>query len=104
MNYHYGILHQPSFTESYVEWWSQRRRPRLLSMPTITFTCLVLRMCANSAQFLPPSLLASLESELGDSAEGFGTRYQTAAQTLSNFIPPGEGGLAQVRQQFLGAT
>ena len=73
-------------------------------MPTIAFTCLVLRMCANSAQFLPPSLLASLESELGDSAEGFGTRYQTAAQTPSNFVPPGEGGLVQVQQLFLGAT
>lgn len=105
VNYHYSILHQPSFMESYVEWWSQRRRPQqLLSMPTIAFTCLVLRMCANSAQFLPPSLLASLESELGDSAEGFGTRYQTAAQTLSNFVPPGEGGLVQVQQLFLGAT
>ena len=27
VNYHYGILHQPSFMEPYVEWWSQRRRP-----------------------------------------------------------------------------
>lgn len=72
-------------------------------MPAIAFTCLVLRMCANSAQFLPPSLLATLESELGDSAEGFGTRYQAAAQTLSNFVPPGEGGLVQVQQLFLGA-
>ena len=91
--------------ESYVEWWSQRHQPQQLpSILNITFNGLVLRMCASSAQFLPPPLRAKLESELGESAESFGTRYQTAAQTLSNFVPPGEGGLVQVQQLFLGAT
>ena len=54
-NHHYGIIHRPSFMESYVEWWSQRHQPQQLpSILNITFTGLVLRMCASSAQFLSP--------------------------------------------------
>lgn len=64
----------------------------------------VLRICANSIQFLPTPLLQKLESELGESADGLSTHYQKSAQILSNYLSPGEGGLKQVQQLFLGAT
>ena len=64
----------------------------------------VLRICANSIQFLPGPLLAKFESDLGESAEGLGTHYQNSAHTLSNYLSPGAGGLMQVQQLFLGAT
>ena len=104
VNYHYGTLHQPSFMSSYVEWWGRRRQfHRSPNMTTIVTTCLVLRICANSAQYLDSELTERFETELSDSTESLSLRYQTAAQTLSDFIPPGEGDLSQVQQLFLSA-
>ena len=105
VNYHYGAMHQPSFMMSYVEWWVQRRTThRSLDMDMIVFTCLVLRICASSAQFLKSDLVERLEAELCESVESLSSRYQTAAQILSDCVPPGEGGLFQVQQLFLSAT
>jgi hypothetical protein len=102
VNYHYGILHQPSFMEAYVNWWSLRREP--LNLRAISFTCLVLRICANSTQFVARSALTQLEAELGDSMDNLSASYQSAAQTLSDFLPPGAGGLVNAQQLFLGST
>jgi hypothetical protein len=104
VNYHYCILHQPSFMPSYRNWWSQRRLSQPPSSTIIVFTCIVLRICANSTQFLPLPLILKLESELGDSVEELSACYQRAAQKLSSFISPGTGGLEQVQQLFLGST
>lgn len=104
VNYHYCIVHQLSFVPAYRDWWLRRRQPHSTSIPIIVFTCLVLRICANSTQFLPATMIAELESELGDSINRVGESYQRAAQKLSAFVTPGAGGITQVQQLFLGAT
>lgn len=106
VNYHFEVIYQPSFMSSYLEWWDQRRdwqSGQPLSISTITFTALVLQICANSAQFLSPSALKQLEEDLGESAEQLGSRCYHSALSLGSFIPPGEGGLVHVQQLFLGA-
>ncbi|RYP07683.1 hypothetical protein DL765_009048 [Monosporascus sp. GIB2] len=105
VNHHYGILHQPSFMPAYVKWWAERRLPQhQFATATITFTILVLRICANASQFVPGQLRTTLEAELGDSVESLSSRYQSSANILSSCNTPGEGGLMQVQQLFLGAT
>ncbi|CAM1503485.1 Fc.00g010760.m01.CDS01 [Cosmosporella sp. VM-42] len=105
VNHHYAVLHQPSFMEAYVAWWSQRRESQMLrKIPVIALTCLVLRICANSTQFLPFPALSRMESDLGESMDTLGADYQSAAQTISDYLPPGAGGLVQCQQLFLAAT
>ncbi|RFU81911.1 fungal specific transcription factor [Trichoderma arundinaceum] len=105
VNYHYGILHQPSFMVVYVDWWSHRRDVQSLrSASTITLTCLILRICANSTQFLSPNVSSQLEIDLGDSVQNLSKAYHDAAQTISGFLSPGAGGLLNAQQLFLAAT
>jgi hypothetical protein len=105
VNYHYGILHQPSFMVDYVDWWSQRRKAQSLrSASAITLTCLILRICANSTQFMSPNTSSQLEVDLGDSVQNLSKAYHDAAQTISSFITPGTGGLLHAQQLFLAAT
>ena len=90
---------------AYVEWWTQRRHFQKSPNTTIlAFACLILRICANSTQYLTEDLEETLESELSDSVDNLSSRYQAAAQRISDIIPPGKGGLLQVQQLFLGAT
>jgi hypothetical protein len=73
-------------------------------MPTMAFTCIALRICANSTLYLTSSALKTLELDLGESAENLSCGYQEAAKLLSDYVSPGEGGLAQVQQLFLSST
>ncbi|EHK21637.1 uncharacterized protein TRIVIDRAFT_152144, partial [Trichoderma virens Gv29-8] len=105
VNYHYGILHQPSFMIVYVDWWSHRREVQSLrNSSTVALTCLILRICANSTQFLSPQNSSQLESDLGDSVRDLSKSYHEAAQTISGFLSPGSGGLVNAQQLFLSAT
>lgn len=105
VNYHYGILHQPSFMAVYVDWWSQRRDAQSLRSPSVmALTCLILRICANSTQFLSPHASSQLELDLGDSIQNLSKTYNDAAQTISGCISPGTGGLLYAQQLFLAAT
>ncbi|KAM0513681.1 hypothetical protein ACHAPE_007507 [Trichoderma viride] len=105
VNYHYGILHQPSFMAVYVDWWSQRRDAHSLRNPlALALTCLILRICANSTQFLSPQASSQLELDLGDSIQNLSKAYHGAAQTISSFLSPGTGGLLNAQQLFLAAT
>ncbi|UKZ51078.1 hypothetical protein TrVGV298_004833 [Trichoderma virens] len=89
VNYHYGILHQPSFMIVYVDWWSHRREVQSLrNSSTVALTCLILRICANSTQFLSPQNSSQLESDLGDSVRDLSKSYHEAAQTISGFLSP----------------
>lgn len=105
VNYHYGILHQPSFMAVYADWWSQRRDAQSLRSPlAMGLTCLILRICANSTQFLSSHTSSQLELDLGDSIQNLSKTYHDAAQTISSFLSPGTGGLLNAQQLFLAAT
>ena len=105
VNYLHFTLYQPHFMKSYVQWWANRSHlQQTLDMPTMAFTCLILRICANSALYLKSSDLRTLELDLGESAENLSCGYQEAAKLLSDYVIPGEGGLAQVQQLFLAST
>ncbi|KAL7805613.1 N-terminal binuclear Zn cluster-containing/DNA binding domain-containing protein [Trichoderma gracile] len=102
VNYHYGILHQPSFMIAYVDWWSHRRKTQ--SESATRLTCLILRICANSAQFLSTQASLQLETDLGDSVQDLSRSYHDAAQTMSAFLSPASGDLVNAQQLFLAAT
>ncbi len=77
--------------ESYVRWWANRSLPhQTIDMPTLAFTCLVLRICANSTLYLPSSALKTLELDLGESAVDLSCSYQEAAKLLSDYVTPGK--------------
>ncbi|CAL5871158.1 uncharacterized protein PFLUO_LOCUS5405 [Penicillium psychrofluorescens] len=100
-NYNYYSLYPPSFSQDYTTWWADRASRKPL---TPAFTCLLLRVCACSAQYLDPEIRQKLESELGEPIQTISENYHHAAKQLSNTIAPGKGGLAQVQQLFLTAA
>jgi hypothetical protein len=87
---------------AYVNWWSHRRETQGES--AMRLTCLILRICANSAQFLSPQTSLQLETDLGDSAQDLSRSYHDAAQTISAFLSPASGDLVYAQQLFLAAT
>ncbi|KAF2457448.1 fungal-specific transcription factor domain-containing protein, partial [Lineolata rhizophorae] len=100
-NYRYYPIYPPTFLEDYTKWWTDRARGSALSLE---FTCLLLRVCANSAQYLTPEVQHKLEFELVTDVQTLTERYNRAAEKLSSSITPGNGGLIQVQQLFLGLT
>jgi hypothetical protein len=83
-----------------MEWWRQRNEGRQLSP---AFTCLLVRACAYSAQFLQRETKALIERELGKNAQVLSEEYHDAADKLSVRFKPGTGGLMQVQQLFISA-
>jgi hypothetical protein len=100
-NYRYYPIYPQTFLEQYSGWWADRLSGKQLSP---AFTCLLLRVCACSAQSLGPDLQKQIEFELTESAEKLTWRFHRAAEKLSSTFAPGEGGLEQVQQLFLTAT
>lgn len=84
-----------------VDWWEARAAGRRLS-PEIT--CLLIRVCSVSAQYLEDSFRQRLEFELGEKAQTLTDRFHIAAQKLSAAIPPATGGMPQVQQLFLESS
>lgn len=82
------------------QWWESRAAGHKLSLE---LTCLLLRVCAVSTQYLRSSLLQRLESELGEKAQTMTDRFHKAAQKLSASIPQGKGSVVNVQQLFLAA-
>lgn len=97
-NFSYYALYPPIFLHDYATWWSDRGSGKPLAPE---FTCLLIRVCACSAQYLNTEIKTKLESELGESVQSLSENYHHAAKQLSNTIPPGKGGLAQIQQLFL---
>jgi hypothetical protein len=100
-NYWYYPIYPPQFLEGYNLWWENKLK-RQKNKPE--FTCLLLRVLANSTQCVAPDLKNKLESELGESLQDLTQKYHDAAERLSNMIPPGVGGVLQVQQLFLTAV
>ncbi|KAJ5729006.1 uncharacterized protein N7483_003514 [Penicillium malachiteum] len=100
-NYNYSCLYPPRFSVAYAAWWADRANGKLI---TPEFTCLLIRVCACSAQYLDTDTERKLESELGYSAQKLSENLHYAGKQLSNTIGPGKGGLSQVQQLFLTAA
>jgi hypothetical protein len=97
-NYHYYCLYPPTFTDSYSSWWAQRARGEAVEP---VFTCLLLRTCACSIQYLSRDICEKLELELGETSQALTESCHLAARRICNTIPPGKGGVMQVQQLFL---
>jgi len=99
-NYYYYIIYPPTFSEQYKAWWIDRAEGKPLN-PELT--CLILRICACAAQYLPPDLRAVIEAEFCLKAQALSHRFHAAAQRLGSTVVPGRGGLTQIQQIFLSA-
>lgn len=98
VNYIYYSVYPPVFLNDYAEWWTHRGATR-----DPIFTCLLLRVCAYSAQYLPEITRTLLETNLGEDVQKLSQRYHDAAEKLSSYIETGSGGLMHVQQLFLAA-
>ena len=101
-NYHYYALYPAEFRAQYNGWWTNRQAREDVS-PALT--SLILRVCSNSAQFLPRNhaVKTRLEVDLNEDTKTFARRLHDAAIKLNKSILPGQGGLLQVQQLFLTA-
>lgn len=100
-NFQYYAIFPEQLRDQSTEWWEIRAAGRRL---TPEFTCLLLRVCSVSAQYLEDSLKSRLEIELGEKAQSMTERFHAAAQKLSSSIPRGAGGVIQVQQLFLESS
>ena len=98
-NFYYYIVYPPQFSQQYHDWWDDRTNNRT---PSKELTCLILRLCACSAQYLPPPLREKI-TETTESPSTLAVRLNNAASRLSSTIPPGQGGLIHVQEIFLNA-
>lgn len=94
-------MYPPHFLEDYADWWTKRRNGEQLCP---VFTCLLIRTCAYSTQYLDDTTRARIESELGDPVEQITHHFHDAAEKLSKCFGPGKGGLMHVQQLFLSAS
>ncbi|KAF2642460.1 hypothetical protein P280DRAFT_447861 [Massarina eburnea CBS 473.64] len=98
VNYRYNSIYGPTFTEKYVQWWSDRANGNCLSSE---FTCLLLRILSYSVQYLTPSLRKMVEFELACNSQVLTERFSTAAEQLSKSFPPSNTSIERVQEQFL---
>ncbi|ROW03045.1 hypothetical protein VMCG_05703 [Cytospora schulzeri] len=99
-NFQYYPIFPEQLRGQSATWWEARAGGQSLS-PELT--CLLLRVCAVSTQYLEDSLLQRLEFELGEKAQAMTERFHAAATKLSASIPRGKGGVVQVQQLFMVA-
>lgn len=95
VNFHYYIIHPPSFLEQYRQWWTYRSEGNPLS---IQWTCLLLMVCACASQYTDANLKRKLEVGLGSTIQRLTEQYHEAARELSNTIPVGYNHLTNVQQ------
>ncbi|RFU27472.1 hypothetical protein B7463_g8881, partial [Scytalidium lignicola] len=100
VNYFYYTVYPPQFLKDYTEWWSQRAEGASLSP---VFTCLLIRVCSYSIQYVNSSMHQRFETELSESVQVLTERYHKSAEKLSRCFAPGKGGLMHVQQLFLTA-
>jgi hypothetical protein len=98
VNYRYNSIYAPTFTERYVQWWSDRSTGRKLSPE---FTCLLLRVCAHSSQYLSTPLRKMVEFELACSSQAITKKFDVAADQLSNTFDAPKTCLERVQELFL---
>ncbi|KAL3951817.1 hypothetical protein ACCO45_013534 [Purpureocillium lilacinum] len=94
VNYHYYIIYPPSFLDEYRDWWALRSDNRPLGLQ---WTCLLLVVCACSAQYTDAELQQKLEADLGESTQRLTEAYHNAHRELHSVIPVGHNHLLNVQ-------
>ncbi|KAJ6782043.1 hypothetical protein PWT90_03861 [Aphanocladium album] len=95
VNYHYYIIYPPAFLQDYREWWIARFASHPLGLQ---WTCLLLMVCACSAQYADPDLKRRLEMELGEPVYRLSNKYHNAARELHSVIPISSNHILNVQQ------
>ncbi|KAH7084816.1 hypothetical protein BKA63DRAFT_399617 [Paraphoma chrysanthemicola] len=98
VNYRYSAIYGPTLTDQYVQWWADRAAGKRLSPE---FTCLLLRICAYSVQYLTPALRKMIEFELACNSQALTDRFATAAEQLSQSFEASNTTIERVQEQFL---
>jgi hypothetical protein len=98
VNYRYTAIYGPTLTTQYVEWWARRGSGGRL-WPE--FTCLLLRICAYSVQYLTPDLRNMVEFELACNCQVLTDRFDAAADQLSQSFEASSITIERVQEQFL---
>lgn len=98
VNYRYNAIYAPTFTDHYVQWWSDRANGKRLSPE---FTCLLLRICAYAVQYLTSPLRKMMEFELACNSQALTERFSNAAEQLSTTFSPSTSCIERVQEQFL---
>ncbi|KAL1655268.1 hypothetical protein SLS61_002154 [Didymella pomorum] len=98
VNYRYSAIYAPTFTDQYVQWWADRAAGKRLSSE---FTCLLLRVCAYSVQYLTTSLRKMIEFELACNLQQLTDRFSEAAEQLSQSFTASNTCIERVQEQFL---
>ncbi|PHH71571.1 hypothetical protein CDD80_5134 [Ophiocordyceps camponoti-rufipedis] len=94
VNFHYYIIYPPSFLDEYRQWWASRSENQPLGLQ---WTCLLLMVCACSAQYTDVDLQRKLEQDLGVSTQRLTESYHNAARELHSVVPVGNNHLYNVQ-------
>ncbi|KAL6158368.1 hypothetical protein ACJQWK_03872 [Exserohilum turcicum] len=98
VNYRYSAIYGPTLAERYVQWWTDRSLGKKLSPE---FTCLLLRICAYSVQYLTPELRKMIEFELACTSQTLTERFSEAADELSRSFAASKTCIERVQEQFM---
>ncbi|KAF1937524.1 hypothetical protein EJ02DRAFT_356622 [Clathrospora elynae] len=98
VNYRYSAIYGPTLADQYVQWWADRGIGKRLS-PELT--CLLLRICAYSVQYLTPSMRKMVEFELACNSQTLTERFAAAAEQLSQSFEASNTSIERVQEQFL---
>ena len=79
-------MHPPSFVSEYEQWWTDRNAGRPLGAP---WTCLLIIVCACSAQNPTTELNEKLPRDVGHDVKDLAAIYENAARELHSAIPAG---------------
>jgi hypothetical protein len=101
VNYRYSAIYGPTLAERYVQWWADRAVGKRLS-PELT--CLLLRICAYSVQYLTPALRKMIEFELACDSQVLTERFAAAAEELSQSFEAMHTTIERVQEKFLKGT
>jgi hypothetical protein len=98
VNYRYSTIYGPTLTDQYVQWWADRALGKRLSPE---FTCLLLRICAYSVQYLTTPMRKMIEFELACDSQVLSDRFAAAAEQLSQSFEASNTTIERVQEQFL---
>ncbi|CAH0019133.1 unnamed protein product [Clonostachys rhizophaga] len=95
VNFHYFIIYPPSFRDEYRDWWTARAENQPLGLQ---WTCLLLMVCACSAQYCSVELEGRLQRDFLQSCQTLGEKYHGAGRQLYSVIPVGHSHFYSVQQ------